>query len=308
MIEMRYLVHQIPFFSGKNYSVHTDMYHNDDYPACLMVQRGIYMYKVRFPGVLNKNSVQSEKIALKLLAERSVTGIPHIAAEGVVDGVPYLVEHYIEGSSLDKIYNTLSCEDWEHIAHRIALFLRELMTIQSAQPSVFKSPGNNYCNYGDVVKESTLRHLERHTSSGIISPSAAFHVQEILEDITSVFHANATFLHFDIKPQNIVFDPQTKHVSFIDYEHSRMGDYTHEMFRTDMAAMKNPYFNDCWQLAKQEFLAGQSSYLIEEDYSNKLYYYELFYHISEMTYAVLVEDWGQVSVHLDRIEEKLRQR
>ncbi len=57
-----------PYFSGKNYSVHSDMYHNDDYPACLMVQCGIHMYKVRFPGVLNKNSVQSERTALKLLA------------------------------------------------------------------------------------------------------------------------------------------------------------------------------------------------------------------------------------------------
>ncbi len=44
MIEMRYLVHQIPFFFGKNYSVHSDIYHNDAYPACLMVQCGINMY------------------------------------------------------------------------------------------------------------------------------------------------------------------------------------------------------------------------------------------------------------------------
>ena len=32
-----------------------------------------------------------------------------------------------------------------------------------------------------------------------------------------------------------------------------MGDYTHELFRADMAAMRNPYFSECWQLAKQEF-------------------------------------------------------
>lgn len=307
MIEMQYLVRQIPFFFGKDYSIHSDMYYNDAYPACLMVQCGIHMYKVRFPGILNKDSVQSEKTALKLLAEHGVIGIPYIVTEGVVDEVPYLVEDYIEGDSLDKIYNTLSCKDWEHIAHRLALFLKEMMTIQSAQPSVFKAPGNNYDNYGEVIKESTLKHLKRHTSLGIISSSAAFLIQEMLEDINSVFHASATFLHFDIKPQNIIFDAQTKQVSFIDYEHSRMGDYTHELFRTDMAVMRNPYFKDCWHLAKQEFGAGQSSYLMEEDYLHKLFYYELFYDISEITYSVLIGDRRQVSFHLNRIEDKLQQ-
>lgn len=307
MIEMRYLVHQIPFFFGKNYSVHSDIYHNDAYPACLMVQCGINVYKVRFPGVLNKDSVQSEKAALKLLTEHSVVGIPHIVAEGIVDGIPYLVEDYIEGNSLDKVYNTLSCEDWECIAHRLALFLRELVTIQSTHPYVFKAPRNNYANYGEVIKESALRHLKRHISSGIISSSSALLIQEMLENIDSVFDERATFLHFDIKPQNIIFNAQTKQVSFIDYEHSRMGDYTHELFRIDMAAMKNPYFNDCWHLAKQEFLMGQSSYLIDKDYSYKLFYYELFYDISEMTYSVLIGDRRQVSVHLERIKGKLRQ-
>lgn len=307
MTEMQYLVHQIPYFFGKNYSVHSDMYHNDAYPACLMVQCGIHMYKVRFPGILNKNSVQSERTALKLLAKRGVVGIPHIVAEGVVDEVPYLVEDYIEGNSLDKIHNTLSCEDWEHIAHRLALFLQELITIQSAHPSVFKALGNNYDNYGEVIKESTLKHLKRHTSLEIISFSSAFRIQEMLEDIGSVFHASATFLHFDIKPQNIIFDAQTKHVSFIDYEHSRMGDYTHELFRIDMAAMRNPYFNDCWHLAKQEFLTRLSNCLMDENYSHKLFYYELFYDISEMTYSVLIGDRSQVSIHLNRIENKLQQ-
>lgn len=307
MIEMQYLVRQIPFFSGKNYSIHSDIYRNDAYPACLMVQCGTHMYKVRFPGVLNKDSVQSEKAALIVLAEHDVVGIPCIVAEGVVDGVPYLVENYIKGKSLDKIYKSLSCKDWEHIAHRLALFLQEMITIQSAQPSVFKAPENNYGNYGEVIKESILRHLKRHTSSGFISSSSAFLIQELLEDIGSVFHASATFLHFDIKPQNIVYDVQSKHVSFIDYEHSRMGDYTHELFRADMAVMRNPYFNDCWYLAKQEFCARQSSYLMKEDYSHKLFYYELLYDISEMTYSVLTGNRRQIAVHLNRIEDKLRQ-
>ena len=94
MIEMQYLVHQIPLFSGKNYFVHSGIYHNDAYPACLIVQSGTQIYKVRFPGVMNKNSVQGEKEALKLLAEYGVAGIPQIAVEGVADGIPYLFEYY----------------------------------------------------------------------------------------------------------------------------------------------------------------------------------------------------------------------
>ena len=306
MIEMKYLVRQIPFFFEKNFIIHSNIYHNDVYPACLLVQHETHIYKVRFPGILNNGSVQSEKVALKLLAESGVAEIPQIVTEGIVDEVPYLVEYYIEGNSLDKIYHILSHENWKHIAHRLALFLKKLLTIRSAKPSVFKSPEKNYNSYGEVIKESTLKHLERHTSSGIISPSMAVCIRKALDNINSTFHTSVTFLHFDIKPQNIIFDAQTKQVSFIDYEHSRMGDYTHELFRADMAAMRNPYFNECWQLAKEEFLAGQSNYALDEEYQHKLFYYELFYDISEMTYAVLIRDQNQISVHLSRIEDTLR--
>lgn len=307
MNQMQYLVHQIPFFFGKRASVYPDIYHNDAYPACLLVQDGIETYKVRFPGVLNKNSVRSEIGALKLLAEHGVGGIPQIAAEGIVDGVPYLIEYYIEGNSLDKIHHTLSRKNWEHIAHELASFLQKLMAIQSIRPLVFKDPEKNYDSYGEVIKGSILRHLDKHTSLGIISSAAADRIREMMEDIGSVFHGDITFLHFDIKPQNIIFDPQSKKVAFIDYEHSRMGDYTHELFRADMAAMRNPYFSECWQLAKQEFLAEQLNCFYGKEYSHKLFYYELFYDISEMTHSVLIGDQKQVSAHLRGIGNKLRQ-
>lgn len=307
MSQIQHLVHQIPFFSDKNYSVYTDIYHNDAYPACLLVQDGIEIYKVRFPGVLNKNSVQNEVGALKLLSEHGVAGIPQIVSEGVVDGFPYLIEYYIEGSSLDKIHHMLSRGDWEHIAHMLALFLQELAAIQSTRPVVFKSPEANYNSYGEVIKESILRHLDRHTSLGIISPVAANGIQETLENIGSIFYGNTTFLHFDIKPQNIVFNPQSKSVAFIDYEHSRMGDYTHELFRADMAAIRNPYFSECWQLAKQEFWTEQSNHFSEKEYLRKLFYYELFYDISEMTYSIMTGNQAQVSAHIRGIENKLRQ-
>lgn len=307
MKQMLSVVHQIPFFSGKECSVYNDIYHNDAYPACLVVQDGIETYKVRFPGVLNENSVQSEIRALKLLAEYDVTGIPQIATEGVVDGIPYLVEYYIEGSSLDKIHQTLTIKDWEYIAHKLAHFLHELAAIQSTLPSVFKWPEKNYDSYGEIIKESVLRHLNRHTLCGVISPATANQIQEAMENIGSVFQENATFLHFDIKPQNIIFDPLSKRVAFIDYEHSRMGDYTHELFRADKAATKNPYFSKCWQLAKQEYLAERSSCICWEKYSRKLFYYELFYDISEMTYSILIDDKEQILSHLNGIDNQLRQ-
>ena len=140
MKPIHYLVHQIPFFSGKRYFVHQGIYHNDAYPACLLVQSETKLYKIRFPGILNANSVESEKKALKLLSECCVEGIPEIVAEGIVDGVPYLIEYYIEGSSLDKIYHTLLHDDWVHIAHSLTLFLQKMTAIRGTRPSVFKSP------------------------------------------------------------------------------------------------------------------------------------------------------------------------
>lgn len=306
MKPIHYLVHQIPFFSGKRYFVHQGIYHNDAYPACLLVQSETKLYKIRFPGILNANSVESEKKALKLLSECCVEGIPEIVAEGIVDGVPYLIEYYIEGSSLDKIYHTLLHDDWVHIAHSLTLFLQKMTAIRGTRPSVFKSPEKKYDCYGDVIKESILRHLDQHSLSGIISPTTASRIRKAVDDINWAFHTDATFLHFDIKPQNIVFDTQNKRVAFIDYEHSRMGDYTHELFRIDMAVIRNPYFGECWRLAKQEFLTGWSNEFCGQEYSYKLFCYELLYHISEMTYSVLIGDNKQISAHLTGIEDKLR--
>lgn len=308
MKQMQHLVQQIPFFAGKKCSIHLDIYHNDNYPACLLVHDGIEMYKVRFPGVLNENSVQNENGALQLLSEYGVAGIPQIVATGIVKGVPYLIEYYIEGSSLDKIHHKLTSEDWEHIAHSVAIFLQNLIAIQSAHPYVFKTPTKVYNCYGEIIKESILRHLDKHTISGIISPDIADRIRETVADIDSAFQEGATFLHFDIKPQNIILSPQRQCVAFIDYEHSRMGDYTHEIFRTDMAAMRNPYFGECWQIAKQEFLEGRSDSCWREKYLRKLFYYELLYNISEMTYSRLIGDQEKVLAYRNEIEDKLRQR
>lgn len=308
MNQMQCLVHHIPFFAGKDCTFHIDIYHNDNYPACLLVHDRTAMYKVRFPGVLNENSVQNEHGALKLLSECDVAGIPQIADVGIVDGVPYLIEHYIEGSSLDKIHHILSLEDWEHIAHRLALFLQKLMTIRSAQSYVFKRPEKLFYNYGIVIKDSILRHLSKHTSSGLISPTTAERIRETIEDIGLAFHMEATFLHFDIKPQNIIFDPQSKQVAFIDYEHSRIGDYTHEIFRIDMAVARNPYFRECWELAKKEFLEGHSDpFCRAEDYSRKLFYYKILYNISEMTYSAWIGDKVQTSAYRNGLEDILQQ-
>ena len=299
------LLHLIPFFSDKNFTVSPGIYHNDTYPACLLVHWGTESYKVRFPGILNQNSVQSEKDALKLLAKYNVSGIPQVITDGIVGDIPYIIEYYINGNSLDKIHNTLSHEDWEYIAHKIAFFLQELAIIQSEQSYVFKKPEIKYENYGEIIKESTYKHLYNHVSSGIMSRSMADCIQKIMEDISLVFDTKASFLHFDIKPQNIVFDSKSKEVSFIDYEHSRIGDFTHELFRADMAAIRNPYFAKCWELAKQEFLSEHFNPFKEVNYPHKLFYYELFHDISEMTYSVLINDQGQISNHLNNIMNKL---
>ena len=175
----------------------------------------------------------------------------------------------------------------------------------------------NIVNVYDVGEDDTLYYIVMELVEGItlkkfIEKKGRLEINEaigigiqIAQGIEEAHKNN--IIHRDIKPQNIVFDAQSKQVSFIDYEHSRMGDYTHELFRIDMAVMRNPYFNDCWHLAKQEFLSRQSSYLMKEEFSHKLFYYELLYDISEMTYSVLIGNRKQISVHLNKIEDKLRQ-
>ena len=175
----------------------------------------------------------------------------------------------------------------------------------------------NIVNVYDVGEEDDIYYIVMELVEGItlkkyIEKKARLSFKEAVSIAIQVSMGieaahNNHIIHRDIKPQNIVFDPQSKRVAFIDYEHSRMGDYTHELFRADMAAMRNPYFSECWQLAKQEFLAEQLNCFYGKEYSRKLFYYELFYDISEMTYSILIGDQEQVSVHFKGIENKLRQ-
>ena len=304
-MQMQYLVQRIPFFAGKKCYVKSNIYYSENYPACILVCVGAEVYKVRFPGILNEKSVQNESEALKFLSVHRVEGIPQVVASGSIDKTPYLIEYYIEGSSLDKIQHTFSLKEWEHIAKKIVAFLQSNISIQSTHSYMFKDPKKVYNCYGEIIKESILRHLNKHIISGLISFDTAQHIQNAINDIESSFHGKSSFLHFDIKPQNIIFNPKSGDVAFIDYEHARMGDYSHEVFRADMAVTRNPYFGECWQRAKETFLGDRSDTDTEEN-SRKLFYYKLLYNISEMTYSCLIGDKKQIATYQNVIEEIIR--
>ena len=117
------------------------------------------------------------------------------------------------------------------------------------------------------------------------------------------FHEKPSFLHFDIKPQNIIYDKISKNVTIVDFEHSRFGDVSHEIFRGTVAAQRNQYFSYCWEKVKNEF---QKIYSYG-NLSAKLYFYELFYYLSELTYASFINDTSLIELYSKKISKKLRQ-
>lgn len=304
-MDLNEIVREIPFFTGKQVTVKSNIYLNDTFPSCFQISCEDSPYKVRIPSLFNSESVNNEIKALTILSQNKISNIPSIIEFGQTTNtyLPYLVETYHIGESLDKIYNLLNKRDWECIINQVLDFIISIQEIHGENFGTFDANHTTYDNYGMMIADRILKHLHKNTESGLLTPEINSLIHMKLCGIEAYFSGTPVFLHFDIKPQNIIYDQRSRRITIIDFEHSRYGDVSHEIYRGCIAAKRNPYFSDCWFSICNKFLKRDQI----DNCEIKSYYFELFFFLSELTYANAIKDDSLVSMYLKKLHQKLLQ-
>ncbi len=297
------LIDEIPFFKNKNVKVTDTIYHNDSFPSCYKVTCEGRDFKIRIPSQFNVSSVNNETKALLILTENKITNIPKIIEYGQTSFQKtfYLIETFHSGESLDKIYRDLTPTDWENISHQLLNFLISVQNIKSQCFETFDDNHTKYNNYGTMLSQRIHAHLLKHRIIGLLSNDISNSISNELLGIENIFTQDPMFLHFDIKPQNIIYDSVKRVVTIVDFEHSRFGDVSHELFRGSVAAKRNPYFESCWFEVYAQFNKKQKVRISER--TN--YYFRLYFLISELTYASSIRDKELISKYIEQINDLL---
>ncbi|MEE0998235.1 MAG: phosphotransferase [Treponemataceae bacterium] len=302
-MKIKRIIDEVPFFKNKEVKIADNIYHNDKYPSCYKVKCEGADFKIRFPSQFNIASVNNEIKALSVLADNKITNIPRIIEHGKtsLEETHYLIETFHSGESLDKIYGDLTFEDWENISSQLFDFLISVQNIKNQCFETFDEVHIKYNNYGKMLSQRIQAHLFKHQAIGLLSDDIVNTIGNRLNGIEKIFTCDPVFLHFDIKPQNIIYDPNKQIVTIIDFEHSRFGDISHELFRGCIAAKRNPYFEQCWS-----DVCSQLKQMLKIKFSESTnYYYHLFFLVSELTYANSTRNKELVSRYIEQIKALL---
>lgn len=145
-----------------------------------------------------------------------------VVPELEVQGTRYYITNFLEGQPLSVHSDILTKKAWDDIADKLQGRLDELSAIQTAQ----------YSEHNEFVPDSFAviqkRKFEARLRHPLISDLPRKKLERALEQCYEILDkcqfSKPTLLHMDIKPANIIYDPQTGSVSLIDFEFSRFGD------------------------------------------------------------------------------------
>lgn len=306
MIESENIIADIPFLKGKQFVVEENIYVNDMFPSCYKVSCEGNLYKLRLPSRINPNSVIKEAKALSILNKYKINNIPEIIYfdDTKKPNISYLIETYHSGESLDKIHSTLTLEDWDCISNNLLCFIISISQIHNDCFESFDNTTKQYNNYGEMLSDRIKIHIKNSKDSGVLSLELAEQIINSLYGIDKEFINQPSFLHFDIKPKNIIYDANNKTVTFIDFEHSRFGDLSHELFRGNVAAIRNPYFGECWSYVTKKL--NNEHNLFKS--SKTKFYYQLFLLTSELSFACSTKDTNMILNYIKRIHNLLQNK
>ena len=140
----------------------------------------------------------------------------------VFQGMQYYITTYIKGQPLDAFPETLPQSTWNYVADQLMLRINQLTLLKAPQ----------YSEHGTFVRDNCATILKKKLASRMRHPLISSYphkklerafdwVCEILEH--SQF-SQPTLIHMDIKPANIIYEPDTGVVALIDFEFARFGD------------------------------------------------------------------------------------
>ena len=287
-------------------------YYNDLEPQVYILQDQNRSFKKRVRIASDrKNAVNTEAIVCKLL-EESLHGdfFPKVIKK--YENIPYigdlLITDYLEGQSLDKCLVHITADDCKCIITQLYIILTKIHTIKSTifhDFTTFKSD-----KWFDYFEHKISKHLFRAIDYGFITKDESFFIFDILKSDANIFSVDkGTLIHFDVKPDNIIWDSYRKKVSLIDYEMSRYSDilfeYTKAHFATQLFG-NSTYEERIWKpLVELSFDCDYKKVFINRKAVLYLYYHYLAYFNYQMFHMGKVSQFSYDM--LNTYERQLKQ-
>ncbi|MBQ8749100.1 MAG: hypothetical protein IJZ29_01335 [Clostridia bacterium] len=171
----------------------------------------------------NDNSLHCNEF-LKIFRNNDEYAYPIILVpEFKYKSVNYYITTYTEGNNLDTLSSSLTKNEWKKISHELRKQLDNLSTIKATM----YSEKNQFLNIGcaDILKNKFQKRLN-HVVFGQFDPTSIMKAYDrSCEILNHCQFSDPTLLHMDVKPANVIYNPQTRTVKLIDFEFARFGDW-----------------------------------------------------------------------------------
>ena len=294
-------INDIPFFRNKRIVIHRNIYSNDPYPTCFLVSDCSDTYKIRLASEFNPHAIEREYNALKYLKKQDNELCADII-QAEINGDPkshYLIETFFNGKSLEK-YKKNELDLYRQLL--IEKLSTYLYTIHNLHYHEFHSfIGDGYETYLSMLISHIYNHID---SINVFDSKLAVYLVNTIKLLqrhkTIMTNIVPSFLHFDFKPQNIIFDENTLNVAVVDFEHSRFGDPLHELIRARLKFSKNELFiKRLWDEIEHEYI--QKNNLIIHPIKSLLYHF--YYYVTELTYLFRINDIKNITKYKYFIEK-----
>lgn len=137
-------------------------------------------------------------------------------------GARYYITTFIEGKNLDELPEPLSESAWDNIADRLLFRLDELSTIQSPQYSERNGFISDDC--ATNLRKKFIKRLQHPFIAHFCHKPLEITVEKYCTVLEQCQYSSPALIHMDVKPANIIYNPQTGDVSLVDFEFARFGD------------------------------------------------------------------------------------
>lgn len=151
----------------------------------------------------------------------------------------YYLYTFSKGKTLQELAETkhISQDEWGSIANKLKKCIEVLSTVHSKQ----YSDHNQFIKdqYADILKRKIMPKLNHRTFSALPSKTVTTVYQRCVNIIESSVYSEPTLLHMDVKPANVIYNPESKTVSLIDFELARFGDFDYGWTQLLITSLKN---------------------------------------------------------------------
>jgi len=235
------LLSSVPFFHNMNIDIKNE-YSDDPNPNCFLVssKNDGMKYKVRISVNEKESNVEKELNVFKYLRKKGIKDISEIYHYNLDGNFHILIYEYFEGISLEKI-NNLTKYDFDIIISDLIIAIKEFRSLRHDRSGTFSE---TYDSWYDYFSYKMNEHLESKESKLVFSPKEIFAIKQICKVFENEMKNKQNFfIHYDIKPKNIIYNQVKKKAYLIDYELGRFGDSLMDLVRLRSFSMNNEYTN-----------------------------------------------------------------